>query len=285
VITSRRSSRVQRVRDLHNRRGRERAGQFIAEGPGSVLAALHARDDSLGKANELYFTAAFLTVHPQWVAQLDQAESRGVLSHEVTDEVMAAMSTTQQAPGILAVCTRAPAQPLASVLTPRDPRAMMVCLERPNDPGNVGTIIRTADAAGAQAVATLGPSADPSNDKSVRASAGSVFHLPVLAGVQPMACVAEARHQGWTILATAADGEVDAFEWLAGQPQPQPMLWLFGNEAHGLDPELQAAADVRLRIPMVGSSESMNLAACVAVCLFAPAVLRVTGWGEVSGGN
>lgn len=279
MITSRKSSRVQQVRALHDRRGREASGQFLAEGPGSVMAALNAGPAALGSVQEVLVTSTFLQRHNEWQSRIAEAGASGLVVTEVSDDVMSAMSPTRQPAGLLAVCRRATPPDRASLLTPAADSAMLVCLDRPNDPGNLGTIIRTADAAGASGVITLGPSTDPANDKAVRASAGSIFRLPVLAEADPAPFLHQARESGWTVVATAADGAQDVFTWLFEQRPVQPLLWLFGNEAHGLGVDLQSMADVNLRIPMTGSIESLNLAAAVAVCLFAPAVLRVTGWG------
>ncbi len=285
MITSRRSPIVQQVRSLHDRRGREAARQFLAEGPGAVMAALGASPQGLGVVEQVMVTSAFLARQVTWSQRLAAAAASGVPVTEVSDDVMSVMSPTRQPAGLLALCRRTAELDLSDFLKPRDNQAVLVCLDQPNDPGNLGTIIRTADAAGCQGVATLGHSTDPANDKAVRASAGSVFHVPVLAVHQPSEFLHKARAAGWLVIATAADGAQDGFRWLGERPLSGPVLWLFGNEAHGLNAQLAALADVNLRIPMTGSTESLNLAAAVAVCLFAPALLRVTVWGESSPGS
>ena len=137
------------------------------------------------------------------------------------------------------------------------------------DPGNAGTLVRTADAAGADSVWLSGESVDRYNPKTVRASVGSLFHLPVGVAADPVAAVEAARAAGLTVLATAGDGEVDLFE--ADDVLGRPTAWLFGNEAHGLPADLAARADHRIRIPMRGGAESLNLSTAAAVCLFASA--------------
>jgi TrmH family RNA methyltransferase len=136
------------------------------------------------------------------------------------------------------------------------------------DPGNAGTVIRTADAAGADAVVLTRGSTDPFSGKCVRASAGSLFHLPVVTGVTAALTVTALREAGLTVLATTLDGESieDLGDVLAG-----PVAWLFGNEAHGLDQEVVASADRAVRVPIRGRAESLNLAAAAAVCLYATA--------------
>ncbi|MGI8696514.1 MAG: TrmH family RNA methyltransferase [Mycobacteriales bacterium] len=138
-------------------------------------------------------------------------------------------------------------------------------LVEPNEPGNLGAIIRTADAAGADAVLVDG-GADPFGGKAVRASAGSLFHLPVVP-VATSELLARAAADGLTTLATSgeASSELDDAELSA------PTVWVFGNEAHGLPHSVLAAADRCVRIPIYGRAESLNLAAAAAVCLYASA--------------
>jgi TrmH family RNA methyltransferase len=141
------------------------------------------------------------------------------------------------------------------------------------DPGNAGTVIRTADAAGADGVVLAGSSVDAYNPKTVRASVGSLFHLPVAVEPDIAAAVAAARAAGLNVLAADGAGEVvldrGADRLLAG-----PTAWLFGNEAWGLPPETAALADHRVRIPIHGRAESLNLSTAAAVCLYASAAAQ-----------
>jgi len=133
-------------------------------------------------------------------------------------------------------------------------------------------VIRTADAAGAGAVVLAGHSVDAYNPKTVRASVGSLFHVPLSVGVDSLEAVRQAQTAGLTVLAADGDGELDLFDVddvLHGR-----VAWLLGNEAWGLPPELAAAADHRVRIPIVGRAESLNLATAAAVCLYATARAR-----------
>ena len=174
------------------------------------------------------------------------------------------MSDSVTPAGVVAVCRYLP-EP-----DPIGPEARLVVLAADvRDPGNAGTLVRTSDAAGADSVWLAGESVDRYNPKTVRASVGSLFHLPVGVDPDPVSAVGAARSAGLTVLATAGDGDLDLFEaddLLAG-----PTAWLFGNEAHGLPPELAALADHRVRIPMRGAAESLNLSTAAAVCLFASA--------------
>ncbi len=145
---------------------------------------------------------------------------------------------------------------------------MAICADV-RDPGNAGTVIRCADAAGADLVVLAGHSVDAYNPKTVRASVGSLFHLPLAMAADPADAVRAAQEAGLVVLAADGSGEVDldhADELLAG-----PTAWLFGNEAWGLPDELAALADHRVRIPIHGRAESLNLSTAAALCLYASA--------------
>jgi TrmH family RNA methyltransferase len=134
------------------------------------------------------------------------------------------------------------------------------------DPGNAGSIVRAADAAGADAVIFAGDSVDPQNPKAVRATVGSLFHLPVIVDRDTSAVLAALRSSGLTLLAADGGGEADLF----GTDLSVRTAWLFGNEAHGLG-DVAASADTRVAIPIYGRAESLNLASAAAVCLYASA--------------
>jgi len=140
------------------------------------------------------------------------------------------------------------------------------------DPGNAGTIIRTADAAGATGVVLAGHSVDPYNAKAVRATVGSLFHLPIALAEDVPAVVEATRATGHVVLAADGAGEVDLFA--AGELLGGRVAWLFGNEAWGLPDDLAARADHRVAIPILGRAESLNLATAAAVCLYASAAAR-----------
>jgi TrmH family RNA methyltransferase len=177
------------------------------------------------------------------------------------------------AQGVLAT-VRMAAQDLGEVLAAR-PRLVAV-LTAVRDPGNAGTVIRTADAAGADAVVLARTSVDVHNPKVVRATAGSLMHLPVVIGLRVEEAVAALRGAGLTILAADAGGELDLDDLLDAAPSGRPDLahptaWLFGNEAHGLSPQERALADATVRVPVHGAAESLNLATAAALCLYASA--------------
>ena len=148
------------------------------------------------------------------------------------------------------------------------PPRLAAVLASVRDPGNAGTVLRTADAAGAQAVIFSDASVDPYNGKCVRASAGSLFHVPLVAGVRPDRAVSALRAAGLRVLAADARGGRTLDE-LTPAELAAPTAWIFGNEAWGMPSELLALADESVAVPIYGRAESLNLATAAAVCLYA----------------
>jgi TrmH family RNA methyltransferase len=185
---------------------------------------------------------------------------------EISAKDAAALSETVTPQGLVAVCRLV--QPTVNHLL-ESPVTLLAVLVEPNDPGNLGTIIRTADAAGADAV-VLDGGVDPYNGKAVRASAGSIFHLPVISCAAEGLLAGTAR-VGMQALATTGDGTSDLDGLVDDGMLSRPSVWLFGTEAHGLPNSVLEAADRTVRIPIYGRAESLNLAAAAAVCLYASA--------------
>lgn len=265
-LTSTRSARVTEVRHLHDRRHRAERGAFVVEGPGAVQAAL-----SRGVL-ELYATPQAAERHP---AVLAAARRGGARVSIATDEVLQAMSETRQPQGLLAVCPLV-ARDLATVMESASGQEapILVVLDRISDPGNAGTIIRTADAMGVDAVILTEGSVDPHNGKCVRATAGSIFHIPLAAEV-PIAGVTEALlAAGIALVAADAGGSLALGTPEADAMLRRPVAWIFGNEAHGVHDELARAAEATVAIPQLGGAESLNVASAAAICLYATARAR-----------
>ncbi|WP_422752282.1 TrmH family RNA methyltransferase [Micromonospora sp. WMMD708] len=256
-----RTPRVVAARRLHRRRDRDATGRFLAEGPQAVREAL----DRTGTVLELFGTPAALDRHADLAAGAARAD---LPVSEVTDEALAALTETVTPQGVVAVCRHLDV-PLDDALA-RAPRLVAV-LAGIRDPGNAGTVLRTADAAGAGAVVFAGDTVDPYNGKCVRASAGSLFHVDVVRAADPQDVVDALRAAGLTVLATTGYGDSDLDDLADRGRLAAPTGWLFGAEAHGLPGELTAAADARVRVPLHGRAESLNLAAAAAVCLYASA--------------
>lgn len=246
------NARLAAARRLTRRAARRDAGRFLAEGAQAVREAL-AADAVL----ELFATPTAIERYPELTAD----------ASEISDKDAAALSETVTPQGLVAVC-RTIDVPLAAALARG--ASLVAGLVDSNDPGNAGTILRTADAAGAGAVVFAG-GVDPYNGKAVRASAGSLFHLDVVLGVTATELISAARDAGLQVLATTGGASADLDELFDVGRLAAPTLWLFGNEAHGLPPEVIDAADAGVRIPIHGRAESLNLAAAAAVSLYASA--------------
>ena len=251
-----RSARVSAAVKLHRHVGRRRARRFLAEGPNLVQAAL-----ARGLVRELFVTEPAKQRHASLLAALVGRQELPV--HLVTERAAKALSDTVTPAGLVAVC-EIPATGLEDVVAAA-PRLVAVAVEI-SEPGNAGTVIRIADAMGAAAVILGGHSVDPYNGKCLRASAGSMFSIPVVAAPDAHAAVTALRAAGLQVLASTVDGETRLDE--AGELLGRPTAWLFGPESHGLSAEIADQADHRVRIPMSGGAESLNVAAAAAICLY-----------------
>lgn len=256
-----RTPRVVAARRLQRRRERDATGRFLAEGPQAVREALAHPDDVV----ELFGTRSALDRYEDLAAVAARA---GVPVSPLTDDALAALAETVSPQGLVAVC-RHRDRPLAAALD-RPPRLVAALVEI-RDPGNAGTVLRTADAAGAETVVFAGEAVDPYNGKCVRASAGSLFHVDLVRASDPGATVSALRQRGLTVYAASGYGEVDLDDLADDGGLARPTAWLFGSEAHGLPTEVASLADARVRVPLYGRAESLNLAAAAAVCLYASA--------------
>jgi RNA methyltransferase, TrmH family len=263
VLTNPRSDRVKAVRSLSRRSVRSRTGQFLAEGPQAVREAVrHAAAD----VRDVYVTAQAQQRHPQIVAAAHAAQ---LWVHEVTPEVLAAMCDTEAPQGIVAVC-RWSGPGLDEALAALPPDALVCVLTHVRDPGNAGTVIRGADAAGADLVVVSEASVDVLAPKVVRSTAGSLWHLPIVMDVPVTTILDSLRDKGIRLL--AADGAGQTL--LHDVDLHGPHAWVMGNEAWGLDAELREACDQVVRVPIHGLAESLNLAMAATVCLYTSAESR-----------
>lgn len=220
----------------------------MAEGPNLVEAALRR-----GLAREVFVTEAAAAKFDSLLADID------IPVQPVTERAAKALSDTVTPVGLVAVC-EPPATVLADITDPR----LVVVAVGVSEPGNAGTLIRLADAFGASAVVFSGHSVDPYNAKCLRASVGSVFAVPVILEADTATALMALSERGLQVLATALDGDVSVDD----VDVSVPTAWVFGSEAHGLSAEVAAAADRRVRIPMGGGAESLNVAAAAAICLY-----------------
>lgn len=288
-LTNPRAERVRKVRALAGRPARSRHSQFLVEGPQGVREAVAAAPDAI---RDLYVGPDAERRHGDLVAE---ARAAGVRVHTGTREVLDAMSPDAQQ--VLAVVRDVPAD-LDDVVGGRPTLVAVVAHVR--DPGNAGAVVRTADAAGADAVVLTEESVDLHNPKVVRSTAGSLFHVPVVRDVPVEHAVARLRAAGLLVLAADGRGEhdLDDLADVAGAVSPArgdgvpdlagPTAWLFGNEAWGLPAAVRGLADAVVRVPIHGRAESLNLATAAAVCLYASARAQRArsrrAWGQVDAG-
>ncbi|HBO53763.1 RNA methyltransferase [Janibacter terrae] len=246
------------VRGLSRRPVRRRTGRILVEGPQGVREAVSFAPERIV---DLYATTEAAQRYAEFV---EPAREQGVFVHETSEEVLAAMCDADTPQGTAAVVEWAPSD-LASVLA-SSPR-LLVLLAHVRDPGNLGTVIRGADAAGADAVLVSDASVDVTSPKVVRSTAGSLFHLPVVTGLDISETLTALGDAGITRLAADGAGErtMDDCD-LTG-----PHVWVMGNEAWGLEDATLAACDEVVRVPIHGHAESLNLAMASTICLYASA--------------
>ena len=299
------SARVARVAGLARRHARDKYERFLVEGPRGVgeavrHAAAHVHDlyltpeaadrhaDILARAR-----AAGLythTVTPRVMAAMS-ADAQGILAVVATTALAAgpqedgagagtagaeaaeqpdteSADSAEQPSARPADAEAAGAESAEAGLAERLAGARLVAvLAEAQDPGNAGTIIRTADAAGADAVVLVRGSVDATNPKVVRSTAGSLFHLPVLTEAGLGEVLKALDGAGLAILAADGSGPVGLFD--ADELLARPCAWLFGNEARGLAPEALERAEAVVSVPVLGAAQSLNVAAAAAVCLYA----------------
>ena len=257
IIDNPKSGRIRTLAGLHRKKQRLEAGLFLVEGPQAVFELVTHEPERVDTVFIAYDTDGFPEIE-------HTADRAGITTRLATREVLAALSDTVTPQGVVAVA-RITKTPLNSAL--EGARLVAVCHEI-RDPGNAGTVVRAADAAGADAVIFAGESIDPWNPKVVRSTTGSLFHLPVVTGVSLETVVTALRERGITSIAADVQGtEITPHdEVLRG-----PVAWVFGNEARGLSPEDRDLADLTRRLPLYGKAESLNLATAASVCLYTTA--------------
>src|SRR6476469_3145977 len=255
---SSRSGRVKTARKLARRSSRSEHGLFLAERTKALTEALHT-----GGVVEGFATAE---VSEQYAALRKAVDEAGIPWLLAEGDAVGSLSGAVTPQGVVAVC-RFLDVPLEEVLAGR---TLVICADV-RDPGNAGTVIRCADASGADGVVLAGSSVDPYNDKTVRATVGSLWHLPLSLHDDPAEAVRQARAAGHVVLAADGAGETDLFEAESSGLLDGRVAWLFGNESWGLPDDLAALADHRVSIPIYGRAESLNLATAAAVCLYASA--------------
>jgi RNA methyltransferase, TrmH family len=252
------------ARRLLRRKERQAARRFLAEGPQVI-------SEALGRPNtviELMVVEDSLDRHREL---LKVAYGLGVRVAVAPARAIAQLAETATPQGVVAVC-RMIDVPADEALTSRS-RLIMLC-DQVRDPGNLGTVIRCADAFGADAVLISRDSVDLYNAKTVRATTGSLFHLPIAVGVDLAETVALARDIGLQVLGADAAAACTVNDLAQSKDLARPTLWVLGNEAWGLPTEHSMLLDRLVALPRYGRAESINLSTAAAVLLYASATAQ-----------
>lgn len=265
---------LRRARGLLRRKEREATHQFLVEGRQGVREGLKA-------------PGAVESVFIKWAAAhdnldlIDLAREVGVPVYGVSEQNLAAMSDTVTPQGIIAMSNTIDV-PLSEVMGVRrvhpfsalrkhqrsEVRLVVICAQI-RDPGNAGTVVRVADAFGADAVIFSSDSVEVYNPKVVRSSVGSIYHLPIVVGADLAEAIDVCRAAGMQVFATDGNADTDLTD--LDDQLAQPTAWVMGNEAWGLPSEHLELADRTVAVPLYGQAESLNLATAAAVCLYASA--------------
>lgn len=259
LITSRQNQKIKFVRSLKTRKGRDSSGMFLVEGIHLVGAAVEARQAGI-KIEGIFYAPDLL--HSDFATQLLQSqESRGVPCTPTTSDVFQTLAAKENPQGIIAVVH----QPKTSIsqLTVNN-FSWGVAAAAPQDPGNIGTLLRTIDAVGASGLILLGESTDPFHPSSVRASMGTIFWYPVV-----KASFAEFKYwvdaNGCDLYGSSAHGASLASQVESYQ---RPLILLLGSERFGLTPEQTALCKEVISLPMYGHGSSLNFAVAASVLLY-----------------
>jgi RNA methyltransferase, TrmH family len=252
------------ARRLSRRKHRQEARRFLAEGrqaisealrrPGAVIELI-AAEDSVDRHRDL----------------INAGGDTGLRVSVAPSCAVAELAATVTPQGLVAVCQMIDV-PTDEALAGK-PRLVVLC-DQVRDPGNLGTVIRCADAFGADAVLVSQDSVDVYNPKTVRATAGSLFHLPLAVGVNVAAAITRARESGLQIFGTDAAAPHTINDLAESGELAGPILWVMGNEAWGLQPHHSALVDRLIALPIYGQAESLNLSTAAAVFLYATATAQ-----------
>jgi TrmH family RNA methyltransferase len=255
-VTSLANPVIKDIRALALKKNRDGQKRFIGEGLKLVTDALDG-----GWPVHVMVYAKRVAHEPHLQAAAARARARGALILEVSEKVLGAISRRDNPQMAIAVFGQRWTE-LAAIRPSGDD--VWVALDRVRDPGNLGTIIRTADGVGAKGVILVGETTDPWNIEAVRATMGSLFHVP-------LARTSQAQFLEWRktwpglVAGTHLEGSVD---YRSPDFAGKPVLLMMGNEQQGLPPELAASCDVLCRIPMAGAADSLNLAVATGIMLY-----------------
>lgn len=251
-------TRFQTLLQFTRKKERAESGQFFVEGWRWLEEALH-----LPEPPQCVLAVAGAPRSSAEEALLTRARAAALEFHETTPEQLAKITETVSAPGVAALVRWRPAaSAIACAASDGAAPALVVALDAVGDPGNAGTIIRTADWFGAAGVILGDGSVEPANPKVVRSTMGSLFHLPIAQSGALAPALEALRARGFAAVGAALDGvALPQFRW------PERAVLVIGNEANGIQPAVAAALDHRVRIPAFGRAESLNAAIAAAVLM------------------
>ena len=250
------ASVVRGVAKLVKKDARSSTGLFLLEGPQGLKEVL----DRPKLVLELYATEECVERYDEL---FERAENSSLKLTLVSEAVLKAMCDTTTPQGVVAVCRQLNVS-LEQIIEAKP--TLVAVLSQVRDPGNAGTVLRAADAAGADAVIFTSSSVDVYNPKVVRSTTGSIFHLPFAVDVDIHQAIEALKSAGLQVF--AADGSGESLPELGQEVLQQPTAWVFGNEAWGFEPETLAACDRVVGLPIYGAAESLNLATAASVCLY-----------------
>jgi TrmH family RNA methyltransferase len=259
LIDDPKANKVRGVAKLTKKDARSTTGLFLLEGPQGLKEAL----DRPKLIVELYATEEAVERYPELI---ERAKAARIEVQLVTEPVLKALTDTTSPQGVVAVCQQLDVS-LDAVIASK-PR-MVALLSNIRDPGNAGTVLRAADAAGADAVIFTNNSVDVYNPKVVRSTTGSLFHLPLVIDADLETTIDALRAAGLQIF--AANGGGDNLPTLGSDVLAKPTAWVFGNESWGFEPETLELVDRQVGVPIYGAAESLNLATAASICLYASA--------------
>ena len=259
MITDPGSSRVKAVARLIQKDARQETGLFLLEGPQGLKELIRYPEI----VHEIFVTES---AQDRYGFELEQLRSSGCHLELVAERVMEKLAETQTPQGVVAVVHQLHVE-LDDLLETKP--QLLALLDRVQDPGNAGTILRASDAAGADGVLFSAESVDVYNGKVVRSTAGSLLHVPVALSLDLEKTIPILRQAGMQVF--VADGGGTPITQLEPQVLAKPTAWVFGNEAGGVNQKLSLLADQVVSIPIYGSAESLNLATAASICLYTSA--------------
>jgi len=244
-ITSLDNKLVKHICSLHQKKYRDMYKEFIIEGENSIIEAL--------KSN---FEITHVLYAPE-LYEITSLELNGISPTSVTKDVMCKISDTITPQGIMAVC-KIPENSFSNKFS------KVLFLDRIQDPGNAGTMIRTADAMGFDAIILSQGCADPYSLKVVRSTVGSIFHIPIIYNVNSIDTLAQLKNRNFTIYATA----LNKSKSIEDTTIFSPFELIIGNEGQGVSEEIKNMSDYLIRINMPGNAESLNASIAAGILMY-----------------